>query len=257
MFVHELSSISAERYYLISEIEQKAMNYYKEMDGDQVPPHDDDLVLTAVYTLWDLRTATPDTTSQSQQAICEKVQAIYERGRALKILGKYQLIVIDTLLPQKEAWLTSQSLIQDTMNKLSQRYQDDTNTIILIAIADQAGSLPGLETCQTIFERLHPGMFQYPLNIAFLADKSEDMLGHDPSLEPNANSDVFQLACWSIAGGLEEVVDRVKVIDPVQLSIASRKKVPSLAHSKKNVLLPLIGLLGLLLAYLAFQYLSH
>lgn len=232
MYEEVLVSYSAERYYLISEIEQKAITCFLD-DGDALPPHDQPLVLSVIYGLWDL------TKGADAGHIADKVSKVHKQAMAKGLLAENALVVVDMLLPDLTSWTAAaKGTVSNVMSKLQALASVE---VVLVAVSDKAGSSPGLQRCQEFLEAVHPGMYEYPLNMVLLGEARVEMLGHDPRMEPAGGSEVFQRACWSAEDAEAVLRTKVRVIDHTE--DVAKKDVSALSAPP---LLPMLGFLGLI-----------
>lgn len=203
MFVKQLSEFSAERYYLISEIDQKSAMYFVRDHGDHRPELEGDIILTVIYALWDV------SKNETHDNVINRITKTYDQLQKLELLSKNMLIAVDALLESRQHWEICRPDIENVMQKLAKVCND----VVLIGVSDKVGSLPALQRCQELIESVHPGMYDYPIKICFSGFSQDDMLGHDPRLEPSGSNEVFQIACWPEEEAEAKLVNRVKEID--------------------------------------------
>lgn len=205
MFEQALSSFSAERYYVLSEIEQKARIFYSEENDkriEEIPGQEDSLILTVLYSLWDI------TSHADAELIITKVENLLSYAKKENQLSANLFIVIDALVKSKGSVdKSTRKFIEKVLNRVHSLPEVST---VLIGVSDNTGSLPAMERCHEIVEAIHPGMEEYEKDIAFIVSRGQEMLGHDPTLEPDAKSGVHQVLFWIHESAQNDLLQKVR-----------------------------------------------
>lgn len=193
----QLPNYTTERYYLISEIEQETDDIIclDEYSLNIIDNKLNDGRLIVVYILWkyccgseDLRNSLNNVTShlKSQQKV---------------------LLVIETLLPEKGYWNEStKSNITNELLTIQTLYHFGC---IVFGISDCAIG-PALEAGLDCILEVKP---EHKSSI--ILQRRSDLLGHDENLEPDAQSNVFQilLSKKNYSSWIDETFPRHKKIN--------------------------------------------
>lgn len=200
MRVQTLPSYSAERYFLLSEIEQKSRLYFTDDLTNNGNNPSERIVLNSplvvLYTKW-------------QPLIYDEVYLFEKIGQLLANVtiedADSSFIIVDAYINNEQDWScgTLTPLMKTAIEGLKARTGICN---IVIGITDNLGGLPGLEKCYDILEKIVPGYKMFPTVCDFVANDREEMMGHDPTLEPDARSGVFQLLCCSQDLVMEEPI---------------------------------------------------
>jgi hypothetical protein len=238
MYEQTLPNYTAERYYLISEIEQKAVIYSSEFSNENDAKHNETLILTILYVLWN---AAEDSNAETT---IDKISTMLDFSKEHNYTSSNTLVVIDALIGNQEVWNQEmKSKIEILLNRL---HWLPGVTCVVIGVTDNLGAMPGMEKCQELIEAIHPGFLDYPRDICFITYTQTEMLGHDPKLEPDAKSGVFQVLCWLYTDEDKQLLDKIQS--------SSVKPLPNLIQPDYMMSMPypyLLSVMALLVAIAA------
>ncbi len=201
MNIQTLPTYSAERFFLLSEIEQKStfhliddMNNQANLSIALKNP------LTILYTKW-------RPLIQDEMYLYNKIRRLLQPILLDDTSTTY--IIVDGYISNKDDW-DNEVLHEKLKIVFSMLHQQTGIQNIVIGVTDNLGGLPGLEKCYDLIEKVAPGYSSFPIICDFVSENREDMMGHDPILEPDAKSGVFQVLCSSQEDAWEkEVIARV------------------------------------------------
>lgn len=188
MWIETLGNNSAEHYYLISEIEQKAefIHLNQPETQENILQH----AMTFLYTLW-----RPE--EEDNKAILKKVQQLADFAiNSKKLDVTSTCLIIDGLIPSNKVF---DQALKARLNSLFQDIELLVPGIGLcvIGIVDNSAGTPGLEKLHDLIERILPGYVQMNKLSNLISLTDVDMMGHDPSRDPDGASHVHQYLCLS------------------------------------------------------------
>jgi hypothetical protein len=210
MKIEILPSYSAEKYYLLSELEQKChFIYTEEYTGQRKSENNDsqrktilkeDSILTFFYFLFSSFTTNEN---DSTHILQNAVQLFNVLSEDACFDPSSSVIVIDLLLVTTADFYDV--TFRSRLTSLSDTLKKETGIgLIIIAISDSKGALPGLEKIYDLIERLLPGYSSSsPQQIATIVTPSPStLLGHDPDSDStDAVNDIFQALFFSEEDG--------------------------------------------------------
>jgi hypothetical protein len=227
MKIEILPSYSAEKYYLLSELEQKChFVYIEELVGQRKVEKDDkqkisrlkeDSILTFFYGLCSSFTANKN---DSATVIRNVLQMFSELSKDSCFDISSSVIVIELLLLSKADFYDA--TYRSHLSALSEALKKETGIpLVVVALSDSTGALPGLEKIYDLVERILPGYSSSsPQQIATIVALSpSSLLGHDPDSDStDAVNDIFQALFFSEEEGestflltlFEEKNDKIK-----------------------------------------------
>lgn len=188
MHIQKLATYSSERYYLLSEIEQRAEFLFidepdskeKECQSTQNPR------INTVYMLWDA-----------------KDDVLLLKNNIKKILELFPccqsrcMVTVDCLVTSERDFDT---VVKDQIEELfawaKNHYPD---IFIFVGVADKPSGTPGLEKLEDFMKNAVEAAPGVTGNFRVIGMTRRDCLGHDPDREPDADSDVFQVLCCGSA----------------------------------------------------------
>mmetsp|Transcript_31130 Transcript_31130/g.52561 ORF Transcript_31130/g.52561 Transcript_31130/m.52561 type:complete len:260 (-) Transcript_31130:79-858(-) len=212
MHVEKLPKYTCERYYLLSEIEQRAVFVFLDEDNEADPDLPDSL--DVIYLLWNSETEDVD-------AIKDKLDMI--QVRYPNCLQKRTLVAIECFIPSDEYFHSNgKSNVATLLSWFNQYYP---SSLCFIGVADSVSGTSALEKCHDFIEFLlaaAPLSEEYTRLIGYTR---QEMLGHDPSREPDASSGVTQYLCSAPLEQVENWESKYKqVLIDSYSSRVSRKK---------------------------------
>lgn len=255
MDVIQLPDYSAERYYLLSEIEQKA-NYVllDEVDLKEGESLNVSHPVIFYYVRWKPQ-------EEKVKSVVAKVQALQRQvpvGTQQTVsedqtpLGSSVIVVIEAYINNKDAWNADMESQVSMLMEGSQAHFG--SNYLIVGITDCIGGTPALEKCHDLIESLLPGYEHMTIFADFVANQRVDMLGLDPNSEPDAQSEVFQLLCLPKDDVLTTQEDLLR--EKVHLFIAeqgSQNTGVTPDPSQLTLSLVMVSVFAVFLAYLAKQ----
>lgn len=205
--IQELSSYSTERYYLLSELEQKyRMKFLDEAPSptvkkdDQTSKGEVTSTLTIAYKLW-IYDSCPILELLTSIAIL--LDSIQKPADSLTLC-----VVIDLLLsPGKklegDLYVEVKSLLS---HELFKSYWD---CLLVIGAFDNVAACPGLEFCFHCIEQISPGYSSDDMVGLLIAQSRSEMLGAEPDREPDAVNEVYQAYCTREVDSIENFFKRL------------------------------------------------
>lgn len=204
MNIKILPKYSSERYFLISEIENKTKLFFvdKVETNLETTKINEESDMTILYCLYEF--------TQSKAELIQKIKTMLEvyQQQLLKQTTKPYLgqtaiaLCMDIHIPSKDTWTEN--------TQIQQQIQDFINTFtgfaveklcihyVAIGLTDHKLPVPGLETCFDIIEKVLPGFVEQPKLFHFVLYDRMEMLGHDPMYDhPDAVDNIFQVVCFS------------------------------------------------------------
>jgi hypothetical protein len=190
MKVHVLSSYSAERYFLLSEVEQKSRMLLVEENEASIFPVFLDSPMSVLYARW--RPA-----SQSVEDVCRSIMDLIPYVRIMD--SSTCLVLIDAYIPNRNAWTGTDDSLKARLSKAIDQLQVAVGcSNVVIGLTDNLSGLPALEKLYDMIERVVPGyLSDFPVVADFVAINNQELMGHAPLLEADAQEGVFQLWCCS------------------------------------------------------------
>jgi len=243
--IEELPTYTTERYFLLSELEQKFQLRFVDVlteSGNLCSESNVKDPLIFVYKLWVFESCSQEKLFCNVNEIIglmEKYQSKEEM-----FANKKLCIVIDLLLPRgkkvvDEVLETVKAILEHESWK---RFSD---CFVLIAAFDHAAACPGIEFCYNCAERISPGYVSDSLVGVLFAQSRAELMGADPGLEPDAVSGVYQVYCTTEVGGVEKCLAKLsEEASSKKASLSSKTK----QSERQTSVFPHIVLLVLLFA---------
>ena len=216
MNVESLESYGTERYYLLSEIEQKST--YVFVDEPAFGEETIKRPLALNYLLHDLtKNIAHDSVSDSHNdnnnddtvAFQSRIQQAF--ARTLEYTKDPDLshfvAFIELLIPKETKWeevskdRVSAMLVaaQESISKL----KNNTQVTIIFGVTDDTTGTPALSKINNFLDELgRRGLGTSDVNV--IGNRS-DFMGFDHSLEPDTNSNIFQVLCYEQKNGVEDI----------------------------------------------------
>ena len=188
MHIQKLPSYSSERYYLLSEIEQRVTFVFldepESKSSEQVSTQNP--IIDVIYLLWN--------SSEGWEMLKSNIQKVLERYPSC--LSRC-LIVVECLTSSKEEFETEVTDQLDRIFKWADKSFPDS--ALFVGVADKAAGTPGLEKVEEFVKFTNASAPGVTSNIRLIGLTRQECLGHDPVREPDAESGLFQvLVCSSL-----------------------------------------------------------
>jgi hypothetical protein len=243
MIVKTLPDYSAERYYLLSEIEQKSKFIFLEDDSSKegettVTANVCTNPLAMYYIRW-------QPVTESKEQVCEKFHHLLKEAPPAKHASI--ILVIEAFIQTRNQWTAAlQQDIQLCTQWLEKQFHTEQ---VIVGITDSVGGTPALEKCHDMIESLVPGYEDFIIIVDFIAKQRIELLGNDPSLEPDAQSDVFQLLCLPNEEITKKFENEIKV--KLKEFVTSKSlKVNKKTSSVNMILIVIFSIVVIIFAYL-------
>ena len=214
-----LPNYTTERYYLLSEIEQRATFEYlihedenSEINKQSKPnTHQHD----AFYLLWDMRACSAQTVAGFRQSTTKLLEGKHREAVSENRLIS-SLLAIETLVDKKEDGVTNNNIdvVRDHLQEIMDWIKENHRIgCVYMGVADNPAGSPALEAISdyaTIIDNHYEsltGTGTLAANAAegprvrVIAVRDGHMLGHDPSRDPDAASNVYQAECIFTTNG--------------------------------------------------------
>lgn len=244
--IQELSNYSTERYYILSELEQKLeMRFLDEAPAlletnNKTPAKQVISPLQIVYKLWIYKSHPLSELLLGIKTLLDSVQQPVNTSTLC--------LVIDLLLPPGKR---IEGNLYDEMksvlsHELVTKYVD---CMVVIAAFDNVAACPGLEFCFNCTQQISPGYISDDLVGILIVQSRSEMLGADPDREPDAVNEVYQAYCTCEVDGVDSFLSRLS-------KDFGKKKAPSTTTKSEKTLsvFPPLILVALLFA-LIFAFL--
>lgn len=203
MYVERLPDYSAERYFLLSELEQKVdFVIFDEPSDDRI--EESGCEMNMLYILINHRNISEDDWDDKVLRFVEKVIA---HRRFTKSKPSVLVVEISNFM---ESTMTSALSRLDALSNMS--ILKDNKITLIVGFADNTAACPGLEKCYDILEAIAPGYLDHMMQkyTTFFAESRFELRGVDPYHEPDAVSGVYQAIVTSKSDVLSPLVKQVK-----------------------------------------------
>lgn len=197
MIVTTLPEYTTERYYILSELEQKVSSFVYLDESNTTNDKISDTSnrnIKSYYLLWDLSKSDNNVISITFKAEIENLLRQHNNDNNNNI-GGHNLLSIELLLGNRNDWDNVKLLLNDTMEWIASNYHNVVNYIV-IGVADDAVAAPALDSILDYYNKIcsEDVLSNYTVKIIGLSRSS--FLGHSIDPSPDAKSGVFQLrAC--------------------------------------------------------------
>lgn len=245
MKVHTLPDYSAERYYLLSEIEQKAnFIFLDEVENEQQKQVD--LPLVVYYVRW-------RPLIDEDSVVRDRIQDLVRQASRKKDSKEEQaagetLLIIEAYISHKDKWNTALQLHIDKMYVEISTFFG--TKYVIVGVTDSIGGTPALEKCHDLLESVLPGYEVMTYVADFVVARRVELLGHDPTSEPDAQSGIFQILCLPDDEVMEDLhVSLQKKVTSMLSGNGSRK--PNIQIATIATSLLVLSLLAIFLSVIA------
>lgn len=213
-----LPSYTSERYYLLSEIEQRATFLFlveKEQDtptSTPPSPHapqsqsSDGTKHDAFYLLWDLRATSVQTVEQFRSDVTQLLVGNHRNLSTAPDRLPSSLLAIEVVVDKKVDGVANNHIdvVRECISENNSWIRDNHRIgCVYVGIADNAAGAPALEAIMdyaiildnhyTLSVPTSSSETGLPLRV--VGTRQGHMLGHDPTRDPDAASDVYQAEC--------------------------------------------------------------
>jgi len=275
MKIHHLPKYTAERFYLLSELEQKVHFIFLDElhdDDDVIATHvhhvddehdnanvnvkigvDEDDV-SILYLIWKAKDH-DQKNSDSTVALREKLSGLVSHINP----GHRCLIVIDWLISDEDSFDSVTIEISELLSWFHSVYTEAHK--LVIGVSDSIRGVPGLEKCNDMIDTLiqsYPELIdKTAIVVKIYGINRDEFVGYESGLEPDAGSNVFQVLCYESEedfknGGNQLILQLFEMNDRVvaKLKSGSSIKLESTAMPQdiRCLFLFLIGVLIVLIA---------
>jgi protein tyrosine phosphatase (PTP) superfamily phosphohydrolase (DUF442 family) len=199
MKIEQLPEYSAEKYFILSELEQKCNLIYLNPDQEtensvektKLANSSSRAVMNFFYIVWSRSTLTEEQLQSQIIALIDLLENIM-----LGHLPKSSSSIILDILEKKETFYSA--AFQKNLSKVAENLSTMTGIkFIIFGVTDNKGGSPGLEKCYDLIERILPGYVAVEKIANVVATDSATLLGHDAQHTPDAVSNVFQALCYN------------------------------------------------------------
>lgn len=245
MHVQILPEYSAERYFLLSEIEQKSALCF--FDEEVVPSVYSELQAEVVfaYLLFDFQNAANDDWEARILQFLKKIKSTpFFPSQCPNVV-----IFLEIVISKAAAFDEVRSQMQRLIDSNSIR---SLNVTLLAGVSDCVAACPALEKCYDILELSSPGYtdeMMQQLGLLY-AEKRDDLKGLDPTHEPDAAKGVFQAFIAPDESSLANIVKAIKRNLSAKNAIAPKEN-SSLWDN------PIVAIIIAVVAYLAVRQLKE
>lgn len=249
MHIQTLPNYSCERYYLLSEIEQRAELVFidepesknNELRSTQNPRID------VMFLLWNA--------ADGLETVKMNIQKVLDRHPSC--LSRC-LIVVECLVASEKEFLTEVKDEIESLFKWANKVCPES--FLFVGVSDKPTGTPGLEKVEDFLKFTVAAASGTAGNIRFLGVMRQDCLGHDPVREPDGGNDVYQVLCCSSAEAyaawekvFKEYVQTLYGVEDVETVLAADSK-DAAAKPKNKGLVVFLVLLAVLMAAMAVLY---
>jgi PHP family Zn ribbon phosphoesterase len=196
MKIEILPNYSAEKFYVLSELEQKCnflyLNPLSEEENENTQFNNTtqvsvNAIMTFLYVIW--------SGSDYEELISTLQQYIQAFRNATSQDVDISSCCVIILVGKEEFYSAKfQSFLLQAIEQIHQRIQIK---FVTLAITDHSASLPGLEKCHDLIERILPGYSSLEKIANIITNNPMTLLGHDHTHEPDAVSGIFQALCYN------------------------------------------------------------
>jgi hypothetical protein len=220
MLVQTLPKYTTERYYLLSEIEQLSEFVFLEEDNTFTQNKE----IAVIYILWNV------TNDNVEIFRTNFAKMIYNFSTKFPQI-KYSLILIEAIIPNKKTIDTYDAIVSNLLNWLNNLSIVGISNFVIVGVSDHVSGSPALEKGFEFIESISKTVKLPSLinSSVFFSDNKKTYLGHNPSREPDAADDVYQVICSN--SNFEEWKNNI-----IQLIVADNKlfDVESACHNSDN-----------------------
>ena len=215
-----LPNYTTERYYLLSEIEQRASFEYliNEDENTEInlPSKPKNHRHDAFYLLWDMRACSTQTVAGFRQSATKLLE-----GKHRELVSENRLtsslLAIEILVDKKEDGVMNNNidmvrdLLQENMDWIKENHRIGC---VYMGVADNSAGSPALEAISdyaTIIDNHYEALSSTGVvsvahavvgpHVRVMAIRDGHMLGHDPTRDPDAASNVYQAECIFTTNG--------------------------------------------------------
>lgn len=245
MHVQILPEYSAERYFLLSEIEQKAALCF--FDEEIVPSAFSDLHAEVVfaYLLFDFSNAPNEDWEAQIVQFMKKIKSTpFFPSQCPNVV-----IFLEIVIAKAASFEEVRPHVQRLMDSNTIR---SLNVTLFAGISDCVAACPALEKCYDVLELSSPGYtdeMMQQLGLLY-AEKRDDLKGLDPTHEPDAAKGVFQAFIAPDESSLASIVKTIK-------RNVSTKNLSAPKESNSLWENPIVAIIIAVVAYLAVRQLKE
>ena len=209
-----LPNYTTERYYLLSEIEQRATFEYLINEDESTEINQQSKPNThrhdAFYLLCDMRATSTQTVAAFRQSTTKLLEGKHREIGSENRLSS-SLLAIETLVDKKEDGVMNNNIdvVRDRLQENMDWIKDNHRIgCVYMGVADNPAGSPALEAISdyaTIIDNHYEALAGTGTAVGpyvrVMAIRDGHMLGHDPSRDPDAASNVYQAECIFTTNG--------------------------------------------------------
>jgi hypothetical protein len=200
MKIEKLPNYSSERYYLLSEIEQKCKVLNLDTMKYHIQPHEK-FSIAVYYLLWNVTTFDPKLNNGQNliEDLIDKFEILKETTEGMMSQESCKLIIVEVLISKRNQNEKNYFLLCESLLEILEQKHNTVN--VCLGLCDNIAGTPGLEKTLDYLISLQPHssineLFPPNENIFIIAVESKEFLGHDPFRDPDAASNLVQFICY-------------------------------------------------------------
>jgi len=202
MIVVRLPEFTTERYYILSELEQKVSSfvYLDEASAvDKSHHHHRHGSFNSYYLLWNLSNMTSvDHHHHHRNSLKSDIDSLFKHDDNDDYDDDHSdnnLLSIEVLLGHRNDWDSVKVLVNDTVQWIASTYHN-TISYVVVGVADDAAATPALESILDYYNKIYSDDLLRNHSVRVIGLSRSSFLGHGIDQSPDAKSGVFQLlAC--------------------------------------------------------------
>ena len=267
MIVVRLPEFTTERYYILSELEQKVSSfvYLDETSAADKSHHHHHGSFNSYYLLWNLSnmTSVDHHHHHHRNSVKSDIDSLFKHDDDDddRHSGN-NLLSIEVLLGHRNDWDSVKVLVNDTVQWIASTYHN-TISYVVVGVADDAAATPALESILDYYNKIYSDDLLRDHNVRVIGLSRSSFLGHGIDQSPDAKSGVFQLlACCPCSPCHEQNHDDPNTqqqrgfeawCDSVSLNVPKK----SIPKKEADVFLSILVVLVAVFIYCCYYYSKH